>query len=405
MLQTSVNTSSVVSLPPQDNPGSPTEEMSIVSFLGLLGLMPVTRKRPVSVSHPKKKIPSEPTFSLSEIVAARKLTVARPIPCTHCDKTFGTHQNLSQHLLAHFRKKPYSCTECQKLFTTGLSLREHQKTFHRLNTYCCPYCEKNFLKLSRCKEHLVTHSRADPFQCLYCPMVFKQFIDLSAHIQLRHAQVSPEAIHDTEKRAKKCFPCPHCQKEFSRSYLLKVHLRTHPEKKPHKRSCCDKSRNQTGNLNVHEMSRTAEKNHTSIRAQRMQLVNPNQDTIFVCPNSQAEFTDYAKFVAHDIFHNKSSTLDCPDQQTKSEADVKDLLTSPCKEISSAHRLSYESLRHDSEQQQARSDTFLYYCPECGAPYSQLRTLKRHLKEYHQKEPKDIEIQAITAVRIENNGIR
>ena len=407
MLQTSVNTSSVVSLPPQDNPGSPTEEMSIESFLGLLGLMakdPVARKRPVSVSHPEKKIPSEPTFSLSNIVAARKLTVARPIPCTRCDKTFRTHQKLSRHLHVHSGKKSYSCTECQKLFTTDINLRRHQKAFHLLNTYCCPYCKKNFLNLRRCKEHLVTHTQANPYKCLYCPTVFGQFIDLSAHIQLRHAQESPEAIHDTEKTEKQCFPCPHCHKEFSRSYLLKVHLRTHPEEKPHKRSCCDKSCNQTSNLKVHEMSHSAEKKHTNFRSLRMHLFNPNRKTIFVCPNCQAEFADYAQFAAHELLHNKS-TLNCPDEQTTSEANAKDLLTRPSEEISSACRLSYEQLRRDSEQRQAHSGTLLYYCPECSAPYSQLRTLKRHLKEYHRIEPKEMEMQTLPAVRIENNDIK
>lgn len=399
MLETSVNTSSVVSLPPQDNPGSPTEEMSIVSFLGLLGLMPVARKRPVSVRRPKKKIPSEPTFSLSDIVAARKLTLVRPIPCTRCDKTFRTHQKLRQHLPAHSREKAYSCSECQKLFTTDVNLKKHQKTFHQLNTYCCPYCEKNFLQLSPYKEHLVTHTQANPFKCLYCPIVFEQFIDLSAHIQLKHAQKSPEAIHYIEKTEKKNFPCPHCHKEFSRSYLMKVHLRTHTEETPHKRSCCDKSCDQTSNLKVHEMSLSAEKKHTNFRSLRMHFFNPNQASVFVCPTCQAQFADYAQFAQHEIFHNKS-TLNC---QTTSEADAKDLL--PFEEISSTCRFSYEQLRYDSEQQKAYSDILLYYCPACNAPYSQLRTLKRHLKEYHQKEPKDMEIQTLPAVRIENNDIK
>lgn len=402
MLQTSVNTSSVVSLPPQDNPGSPTEEMSIVSFLGLLGLMPVARKRPVSVSRPKKKIPSEPTFSLSDIVAARKLTVARPIPCTRCDKTFRTHQKLRRHQPVHSRQKAYSCSECQKLFTTEINLKKHQKNFHRPHTYFCPYCEKNFLQLSHCKEHLVTHTQTTPFECLYCPTVFEQFIDLSAHIQLRHAQESPEAIHYTEK---KNFPCQHCHKEFSRSYLLKVHLRTHTEDKHHKRSCCDKSCNLTSNLEVHEMSHTAEKKQTNFDSLRMHCFNSNQATIFVYPNSQAKFADYAQFAEQEIFHNRKSTLDCPDEQTTSGADEKDLLTSPCEEISSVCRLSCEQLRYDSEQQQVYSDILLYYCPECNAPYSQLRTLKRHLKEYHQKDPKNMEIRTLPAVRIENNDIK
>lgn len=394
MLQNSVSTSSVASLPPRDNPGSPTEEMSVVSFLGLLGLMakhPVARERPVSVSHPKKKIPSEPTFRLSDIVAARKLTLTRPIPCTLCDKTFRTHQKLNRHLPVHTGKKLYSCPECPKLFTSDIDLKRHHKYFHQVNTYCCPYCEKNFFNLSRCKEHLLTHTQADPYSCMYCPAVFVRFTDLSTHLQLRHAQESPEAIHYTEKTAIKCVPCPHCHEEFSSSYLMKVHLRTHTEEESHKRSCCDQSCHQTSSLKVHEMSHSAEKNHTSIHTLRMHFLNPNQKTIYVCPNCQAEFADYSQFVAHNIFH-KNSTLDCPEEQTISEADVEELLTSPSEESFPARQLRSQQLRHDSKQHQDHSDIQLYYCPECSAPYSQLRTLKRHLKEYHQKEPKDIEIE-------------
>ena len=235
MLQTNVNTRGG-GLLLQDNQSSITGETCTVP-LPSLGLMvkhhdicPDERHR-----QPKTERPTtpEPTFSISDILTARKLTLAKPIPCPRCEKTFSRISSLKEHQHIHEGKKSYSC----------------------------PYCDKQFFQSINRKVHLTAHTQAHPFKCLYCPIVFSQFSKLSEHLQKTHAQEVLNTREAARNKKQQRIPCQFCGKKFFYYYLIRAHLRTHTGERPYKCSYCDKSFKQTSNLKTHEMRHTVKKTY------------------------------------------------------------------------------------------------------------------------------------------------
>ncbi|KAF9260081.1 hypothetical protein L218DRAFT_626346 [Marasmius fiardii PR-910] len=70
------------------------------------------------------------TVASPKVAAAnkrRRKKGARSFPCSNCEATFTTKQNLNHHLNSHYNIKPFSCDHCRRPFGHASDLRRHLK--------------------------------------------------------------------------------------------------------------------------------------------------------------------------------------------------------------------------------------------------------------------------------------
>ncbi|XP_053480595.1 zinc finger protein 384b isoform X3 [Ictalurus furcatus] len=147
----------------------------------------------------------------------RNHTESKPHKCPHCSKSFANTSYLAQHVRIHTGVKPYTCSYCQKTFRQLSHLQQH----HRIHTgdrpYKCthPGCEKAFTQLSNLQSHRRQHNKDKPFKCHHCNRGYTDSASLEVHLSTH-----------TVKHAK-LYSCGLCNRTYtSETYLIK-HMRKH----------------------------------------------------------------------------------------------------------------------------------------------------------------------------------
>ena len=83
-----------------------------------------------------------------------------------------------------FRCGSFPCSGCKKVFTTKFSLKRHFKTFHTVPK-CCKYC--NARKLHTTPENTKTpQTSAKKYSCQACDKSYTRSCNLKIHIQKDH---------------------------------------------------------------------------------------------------------------------------------------------------------------------------------------------------------------------------
>ena len=83
-----------------------------------------------------------------------------------------------------FRCGSFPCSGCKKVFTTKFSLKRHFKTFHTVPK-CCKYC--NARKLHTTPENTKTpQTSAKKYSCQACDKSYTRSCNLKIHIQKVH---------------------------------------------------------------------------------------------------------------------------------------------------------------------------------------------------------------------------
>ncbi|XP_062848824.1 zinc finger protein 384b isoform X2 [Trichomycterus rosablanca] len=147
----------------------------------------------------------------------RNHTESKPHKCPHCSKSFANTSYLAQHVRIHTGVKPYTCSYCQKSFRQLSHLQQH----HRIHTgdrpYKCahPGCEKAFTQLSNLQSHRRQHNKDKPYKCHHCNRGYTDSASLEVHLTTH-----------TVKHAK-LYSCGLCNRTYtSETYLIK-HMRKH----------------------------------------------------------------------------------------------------------------------------------------------------------------------------------
>ncbi|XP_048881000.1 zinc finger protein 384b isoform X4 [Brienomyrus brachyistius] len=147
----------------------------------------------------------------------RNHTEAKPHKCPHCSKSFANSSYLAQHIRIHTGVKPYTCSFCQKSFRQLSHLQQHNRIHTGDRPYKCvhPGCDKAFTQLSNLQSHRRQHNKDKPFKCHNCNRGYTDSASLEVHLSTH-----------TVKHAK-LFSCGLCNRTYtSETYLMK-HMRKH----------------------------------------------------------------------------------------------------------------------------------------------------------------------------------
>ena len=189
--------------------------------------------------------------------------------CSLCDKSiYG--RTLKYHLMSKHGEGSLICKKCDEEFPTINVLYNHNKAVHRKISFKCDYCEY----VSKQKVHLLdhingVHLKEKNFKCTMCEKRYSTSSSLSVHIK-SHSKIytnckdcgknilerslkgHQQEVHSkTSERKHVCVHC-HCKKTFKRKDHMNEHINVvHTKTVELKCNMCKKQFTQKSNLQTH----------------------------------------------------------------------------------------------------------------------------------------------------------
>lgn len=139
------------------------------------------------------------------------------VSCNFCPKSFKSHFSLERHLfLLHSPKKTFPCIHCNATCPTKEILDAHLLSHGSGKPFSCSFCGKDFTRKYHLDRHLLYTScdksrRKHETACHVCGKLFSRTDNLREHLR----------AHIGQSTRKRDYQCPHCEKSFYGSSLLK----------------------------------------------------------------------------------------------------------------------------------------------------------------------------------------
>ncbi|KAK4882107.1 hypothetical protein RN001_005426 [Aquatica leii] len=168
---------------------------------------------------------------------------------------------------------PVTCFICDKRFAKKAHLKQHIETRHsnkKQTIFVCEVCGVIIKSRSSHYHHMLKHA-GKKYVCNFCQKSYSNSSALQLHIAAVHKNMRTHLcticgklfnysnaltyhmrIHTDERKYK----CTYCDKTFRIQCGLDRHLRTHTGIRPYKCSYCDKAFRSKGEVDCHEMTHT-----------------------------------------------------------------------------------------------------------------------------------------------------
>ncbi|KAF2353541.1 Zinc finger C2H2-type [Trinorchestia longiramus] len=158
----------------------------------------------------------------------------KPYVCSICGKRFSQKGNLKPHMLRHSGVSPFACDFCPKTFNHRTSRKKHMEEHVNPKEFACRFCTSmTFSSLEQRNSHELTKHSQDDVDCIICGVILNSALGLKMHI----SQMHPDFPGANQLTSEKKWACQYCNKKFSTKAYLIVHHKIHSGEKPFK---CDK---------------------------------------------------------------------------------------------------------------------------------------------------------------------
>lgn len=139
------------------------------------------------------------------------------VQCNFCPKSFKSHSSLERHIfLLHSASQDFPCEWCNATCSSASVLDVHEMTHKTGKPFSCQRCGKDFTRKYHLDRHLqyTDCDQSQPKQeipCHVCGKLFTRTDNLREHLR----------GHIGQSSRKRDYQCPHCDKSFYGSSLLK----------------------------------------------------------------------------------------------------------------------------------------------------------------------------------------
>ncbi|XP_014368415.2 zinc finger protein 729 [Papilio machaon] len=269
--------------------------------------------------------------------------------CNVCFTKFSTNETLLEH--RKFCLPPpdvNACEHCDRLFTDIASLEFHMKIFHPQahlssssndeytdQSYKCEYCDRVYNNQKSLNHHIkLKHNKEQSFDCHYCGKVCSNKYYLTSHIKIVHSNIS-------------CSKCDYCDKWFKSKRNIRRHIEyTHLGMQRHKCIECE----------------TLFKEKRSLR-KHVRIKHPNSTLFPQCHICYRRFESAKSCKVHlKLIHSFN------------------LSTHPCG-LCSISFSSIEALKEHLETNHLAEDE-IYKCDECNLLFKGQNKFDQHKEIYH-----------------------
>ncbi|KAG1937680.1 zinc finger protein [Pimephales promelas] len=117
--------------------------------------------------------------------------------------------------------RTHICSECRRCFKSRSHLIEHMRIHFPDPTLQCPTCKHHFTSKSKLRIHMLRETGQKLHQCHLCEYGAVERNSLRRHLASVHGHQEDKAPNG------ELFKCPTCQKTFSQSQALKIHMKSH----------------------------------------------------------------------------------------------------------------------------------------------------------------------------------
>ena len=156
---------------------------------------------------------------------------SQSMSCNLCCKTFTASRALKSHKKVHSGQRPFACKDCKKFFPTSGGLRRHRTSHLVSRPFICSVCDKPFKSNESLKTHLLIHSEEKNFSCSSCKTVFTSRSGMQ-YCQKKHERKSMGLFSKMKKKEdnqsqsakEKELNCHTCAKKFNSVDKLRAHV-------------------------------------------------------------------------------------------------------------------------------------------------------------------------------------